>query len=257
MLIHGTIPRALALSVTIFLMMTCQALGADATPKKVVVIGPSWENFTNKDGTGLYHELLRAAYAPLGIEVKRIYAPSERAYEMVRRGRADFMTCNDLPVPQLVPASRPMYENDFHAFFRKSNVPDWKGAKSLVGREVVWRKGYYTPENFPDGIRHRELVSGASCLGVVILGRADFYIDDIALIRMSLKENKMPFNMDDFAIRPVGKRAYYPMFAKTRLGEKAMKIYNDAMDVLYRSGEMKKIFDKWNFEVPTFYTHQL
>lgn len=248
--------KALVLSF-IILLMALPALCADTYPREVVVTGPSWQNFTNEDGTGLYHELLHAAYAPLGMEVKRVYAPSERAYEMVREGRADFMTCNDLPVPQLVPATRPMYENNFHAFFKKTNVPNWKGAKSLVGRQVVWRKGYYSPENFPEGIRYRELVSGASCLGVVILGRADFYIDDISLIRMSLEKNKMPFNMDEFDIRPVGKRTYYPMFADTPEGRESMKTYEKAMDALYKSGKMKKIFDKWDFEVPAFYTDRL
>lgn len=221
--------------------------------RSVVAAGPSWEGFTCKDGTGLYHDLLAESFAQHGISVKRIYAPSERAYELVRQGEADFMTANDVPVHGLVASSHPLYENKFHAFFRKNTVKNWKGAQSLVGRQLVWRYGYYKPENFPSGIRYSELMTGEACLGMVILGRADFYIDDILLIQESIKSTKTPFNMDNFEVRPVGHRAYYPLFSTSKRGIKIRKLYEEGMDNLRQDGQLAPIFHKWGHTLPHFY----
>lgn len=248
-----TIGRLLVLVGTIVLGGAFSAWSEDLAITKVVASGPSWEGFTNRDGTGLYHELLEAAFAPLGITVERVYATSPRAIELVRSNMVDFMTCEAHPVAGLVRSNSPMYENKFHAFFNKERIGEWKGVESLRGKELVWRSGYYRPRDFPFPVRHRELISGDACLGVVVLGRADFYVDDINLIKASIASANMPFDQNQFDIKAVGSRAYSPVFNTSERGRRIRQMYEKGMKRLYLSGELQKIFAKWKHPVPDYY----
>ncbi|WP_081650498.1 substrate-binding periplasmic protein [Paucidesulfovibrio longus] len=225
--------------------------GADGIDE-VVVVGPSWEGFTNRDGTGLYHEILGKLFALYGIKVVRQYVPSERAYDLVREGRADFMTCHDRVEPPLVLAKNAMYENQFHVFFSRVRFPDWKGQQSMLGSTVVWRIGYYDIRNFQVPFRVKEVKSGAAALGMVVLGRADFYVDDESFIRDSLSKTTLQFDMSEFRIEPVGSRQYMPVFAISERGAKVMDLYDRGMRRLYESGELQRIFAKWNQPLPHY-----
>ncbi|MEF2145715.1 MAG: ABC transporter substrate-binding protein [Desulfovibrionaceae bacterium] len=218
----------------------------------VIAAGPSWQGFTNKDGTGLYHELLNEVFGLYGIQVLRTYAPSERAYDLVREGRADLMTCHDVAVPPLVQARHPMFENEFHAFFRKDRFPDWKGVEDMRDRVVVCRIGYYNEKNFSVPIRMRGLKTGVAALGMVVLGRADFYVDDESFIQDSLAHTDLQVQMDKFRIENVGRRSYWPLFAANAHGRRIMELYDQGMEELYRRGELQRIFAKWGHELPHY-----
>jgi hypothetical protein len=133
--------------------------------------------------------------------------PSERAYHMVRDGAADMMTCHDKPPRGLTLARVPMYEGKYYVFFNRENIGRWSLPASLENRSIAWRIGYYDESNIPVPMRHKELKSGVSALGMVILGRIDFYLDDLNFIEDSIRENTIPFDMARFRIEPIGSRA--------------------------------------------------
>lgn len=219
---------------------------------EVTAAGPSWETFTNRDGTGLYHELLREVFGLYGITVNRVYVPSERAYSLVREGRADFMTCHDKPVRSLIMARHPMYANTFHAFFRKAAHPGFSGPGDLEHARVVVRIGYYDQSNFPVPVRLKEVTTGESALGMVILGREDYYVDDANFIRQSIAAATLDFNRDEFAIEPVGRRSYHPLFADSERGRTVRDLYDRGMERLRREGRLEPIFSRWHYPLPEY-----
>lgn len=219
---------------------------------EVRVVGPSWEGFTNRDGTGLYHEILNKLFALYGIRVHREYVPSERAYHLVRTGQADFMTCHDKPLHSLVLAKHPMYAGRYYAFFNRENIGEWNFPESMRGRTIAWRIGYYDESNIPVPMKVREVKSGISGLGMVILGRVDFYLDDLNFIQTSIKHNTLPMSMDDFRIETVGTRSYHPVFNTSERGSRIMELYDKGMERLYKSGELRKIFERWGFAMPDY-----
>ncbi len=219
---------------------------------EVHVVGPSWDKFTNKDGTGLYHEILITLFGLYGIDYKRDYVPSERAYHLVRNGMADFMTCHDKPMPGLVLARHAMYENPYYVFFNKKNIGPWAVPGSLENRSIAWRIGYYDETNIPAHMRPKEVKTGVSALGMVLLGRVDFYLDDLNFIQDSISKNKIPFDQAEFDIRPIGTRAYRPVFNTTERGKKIMELYERGMEHLYADGRLQRIFDKWGFPMPSY-----
>lgn len=219
---------------------------------EVLSAGQSWDSFTNPDGTGLYHEILDAVFALHAIPVRHEYANSDRAEELVRLGQADMMLCDDMAKPPLVMGRYPMYENTYHVFFGRDRIPDWQGPQSLRDRLVLSQPGYYAQENFPVPVRIKNVANGLQALGMVLLGRADAYVDDMAFIKKSIAENTIPFDMRDFDIRPAGVRSYHPLFNISPRGQSIMKLYDDGMRILHQSGGLKAIYEKWGHPYPDF-----
>lgn len=238
----------LLLALVVFFPGIAPAAGID----KVVVVGPSWDRFTNMDGTGLYHEILNEVFALHGITVVREYVPSERAYDLVRAGRADMMTCHDVASSPLQLAKYPMFAGSYHVFYNKERVGEWKGEESLRDKIVAWRIGYYSVKNFPVPIQPKEVKTGTSALGMVLLGRADFYVDDLSFIDTSIKENKLPFDRADYDVRMAGYRTYHPVLLESERGEQIKALYDQGMEQLIHSGKLREIFAKWGFEYPPY-----
>ena len=55
------------------------------------IVTPEWTDVTNKDGTGLYFELLHLVYDPAGIQVKCKFVPWARAVEYIDLKLGDAM----------------------------------------------------------------------------------------------------------------------------------------------------------------------
>lgn len=218
--------------------------------KRIITVGPSWENFTNKDGTGLYHELIKAIYS--GYEVKHIYVPTVQANSMVAIGRADIKMCETKKIDSLELAAVPMYENDFYALYLRKRFDPWRGLSTLEEKKIVWREGYYREMDFPVNVSFTEVRSGESALQMVIHERADFYIDDMNLIRESFEVVGEVLDLERFGLQKVGTRKYFPVFAATPRGQELQQHYEQEMIRLFNRGTLQAIYKRWGFNVPEF-----
>lgn len=238
-----------AVLVLLSVLMTALPLQADSG-KTIRTAGPSWENFTNEDGSGLYHEIIREVFA--GYEVQHLYVSTVQANSMVAIGRADIKMCETKEIDSLILARLPMYENDFYALFLWEVIGKWEGIQSLNGKKVVWRKGYYSELDFDVPVKFTEVRSGESALKMVRYGRADFYVDDINLIKHSFQSAGETFNPEIYGVEKVGSREYFPVFANTPRGRNLREYYEQEMLRLYKQGSLQEIYKRWNFNIPNF-----
>jgi len=234
----------------IFLISVQAAQAADI--QEVATTSPAWDTFTNKDGTGLYHEIMNTVFGLYNIPVRHIYSNSGRSEELVLKGEADVMTCDDKASPELVMGRYPMYENSFYVFFKKGRIGVWQGDESLRGREILSQPTFYNEQNFKVPVTVREIQTGPQALAMVLLDRSDFYVDDMTLIKQSIAENTLPYDPEDFDIKEAGRRAYFPLFNTTERGEAIRKMYEDGMHRLHDSGKLKPIYEKWGYQYPAF-----
>lgn len=235
----------------LLMLLLPQAAEADVV-EEVVSTSPSWDTFTNTDGTGLYHEILREVFGLYNIPVRHEYAKSNRSEELVRLGLADMMTCDDMADLPLTLSRYPLYTNDFYVFFNKKRIGKWKGARSLWGKEVLSQPGYYSGKNFPVPVKIKEIMTGVQGVSMILMNRSDFYVEDLILMNQSLKENTLSYDKEDFAIEKVGQRAYFPMFNTTERGRRVMKMYDDGMYRLHKEGKLLPIYEKWGYQYPDF-----
>ncbi len=228
---------------------------AGETIHEVTSASPSWKGFTNKDGTGLYHEILLRVFEPHKIRVVHTYTNAVRGIHLVSKDLVDFYTCRAdvTDFQNLMLARHPMYEGQVHAFFNRQRIGKWQGMTSFTGKRVVWRRGYYKPSEFKAVFTMVEADSGILALSQVVYGRADFYVDDPNLISESVSKATFPFDMKDYGIVMVKTRTYHPVFKRSARGEQLMDLYDRGVEKLHGSGELKKIFEKWNFPYPSFF----
>ena len=76
----------------ILLLVFCPILqGAEAggKPEVIVFASEEWANATNKDGTGLYWDIFRAVYEPVGIKTKFIIRSYKGSVILVKKNQAD------------------------------------------------------------------------------------------------------------------------------------------------------------------------
>jgi polar amino acid transport system substrate-binding protein len=220
-------PSLLMLGTFIFVMITVTAHAGE-----VITASPSWKGFTSRDGQGLYHDLMRAIYEPGGETVRHLEVPAKRGLLMVREGQADIFTCRAQTVDKLQMASLPMYEGEYHALFRTTAFPHWDGVRSMANMRVVWRLGYYAPNDFPVPIDHSETLSGVEALQRVLREGADFYVDDRNLIMESFSALGIALDEAKFRIESVGFRQYFPLFSTSERGTKLRKIFEEGMPTL-------------------------
>ncbi len=218
--------------------------------EEVLTASPYWQGFTSADGQGLYHDLMRAIYGPGGNTVRHLEVPAKRGLIMVREGTVDIYTCQSEPMDGLQLAAEPMYEGEFHAFFRKDAFPYWDGVSTMANRRTVWRLGYYSPQDIPVPVQYSETTTGAEALERVVLGGADFYVDDLNLIQESMRAIKTPLVQNDFRIESIGFRQYFPVFSISERGQKLRTIFEQGMRSLAEQGKLAPIYEKWNLPMP-------
>ncbi|MBD3327484.1 hypothetical protein GF339_23065, partial [candidate division KSB3 bacterium] len=108
---------------------------------EIHIVTPAWEEFTNEDGTGVWFEIVRAVYEPVGITMTYEFAPWKRAMEQVASAEADAFLGEYESETFLMPRY-PLDVERTAVVFKKGTVPTWEGSPSLVGKNVVWLRGY-------------------------------------------------------------------------------------------------------------------
>ena len=237
-----------ALSILISLFLAAGALAGE-----VITASPSWKGFTSPDGQGLYTDLMRAVFSERGDTVRHLEVPAKRGLIMLREGQIDVYTCDTEADEGLQLAELPMYEGEYHALFLTQAFPYWKGVETMTDRLLVWRLGYYSPRDFPVPVRHEETTTGIEALKRVVRRSADFYIDDINLIRETVRAYPTPLDKEAYRVESVGFRQYFPVFSTSERGNELRRFFEEGMRSLADQGRLGPIYDKWELPMPRVY----
>jgi hypothetical protein len=229
-------------------------LAVCAHAEEILTISPSWQGFTSPDGQGLYHDLIRAAFKSEGASIKHQEVPAKRGRIMLSEGHADIYMCGTIPLKGVQMAELPMYEGEFHALFLTRMVPDWSGMASLKDRKLVWRIGYYSPRDFTVPVQFEETPTGTEALIRVLRGSADFYIDDVHLIRETINASPAAIDASEYRIESAGFRQYFPLFTLSERGQRLRETFENRMRTLALQGKLLPIYEKWGLPMPRIYS---
>jgi len=238
----------------ILLSILCIAAGAYALEagkiETINIATPAWEGQTNEDGTGLFFDIIRAVYEPGGIKMKFQIMPWKRAVQEMLAGRADAvldMYREDIAEEMTAP-NYPLLTEFTVAVFKKERITDWKGAESLSGLDLIWIRGYnYHNGRHLRGIKFNwsEIDDYDTAWRMLAKNRADAYLDAYTDATAYIKENNVDMNL--YRMETIGRDKGYMVCKKSRKAEDLIRIYDTRIIELLASGELKKIFDKWNY----------
>ncbi len=220
--------------------------------KSISVVAPAWDDYTNRDGTGLYWDILRAIYEPIGIKVKTKTVPWNRAMKMVSKYR----TYNAI-VGEYRSSVEPILFPDFpidvdylSVLSKEGTASQWQGTESMAGKKVGWIKDYNSIPEAQRDFTLKEFRNIEQGIKMLNSGELDFVIDswdEISAAMQSYALNKENYNVNQMS---EGKNLY-TVFSDDNLSRELIKIYNERIPLLFKSGELATLYKKWGTgEIP-------
>jgi len=212
--------------------------------KEINIVSEAWENQTNKDGTGLYWDIIRLVYESVGIKVNFKTREYSRSVALVRSKRSDAWVGSYLNEEEGVLYPTSHFDADIvSALFVPKPDFKWEGEKSLAGKNVAWNKGYELHEYLDVKFKRKEFTSRKNVISLLKAGRIDFYIDaQVELISYfgdALSKNELRSEI-------IKRLNLYLAFSDSERGKALLRIFDERFKQLLVSGEIKTLFEKWN-----------
>jgi hypothetical protein len=219
--------------------------------KTINVVAPMWEDYTNKDGTGMYWDIIRAIYASEKIKLKTSTVPWNRAMKMVTK----YQTYN-----AIVGEYRETEENllfprypidvEYLSVLSTKETGAWQGLDSLAGKRVGWVKDYDVIPSDQRNFTLREYRTTEQGMELLNTGKLDYIIDEWDELAIILKAKELSIENYHMSDMPEGTDVYVA-FADSAVSKVLIEIYNEQVEIMVKSGEMQAIYEKWGLgEMP-------
>lgn len=219
-------------------------------PNEIVVVSEPLAGLATPEGNGLYWDLLRAVYEPLGIAVVHNSVPLKRAKLMIATQYADAMLghhrgdANNMLFPQWHYAA-----HTITAIFPKGAI-DWQGELSLQGKRAAWIRGADYQSYLTVELPFEEKNDHLGPLLMLAAKRVDLVLDDRQALEKTFrihatKLQQAGIHRADYQIEHVMQLKLYPAFADTAKGRKLAQLFDEQIPKLISSGKMRALYDKW------------
>ena len=224
----------------------CFSALAGSPPAEIVLASEEWANATNKDGTGLYWDIFRAVYEPVGIKTKFIIRSYKGSVSLVKKNQADAMVGIHPEKIQGALSSRYPFVKDYVlVLFKKNNLYQWNGQETLKNKKVGWIKGSSFDQYLEVPVIKREFAKRENILRRLDKNQIDFFMDTRNDVESVL--NKGIIDVTHYTVETVLELERYLVFADNRKGKELKKIFDDRFPRLVESGELDRLFAKWNW----------
>jgi polar amino acid transport system substrate-binding protein len=232
----------------VFSFICCVSIPAVAgnTPTEIIMASEEWTNATNRDGTGLYWDIIRAVYEPVGIKTKFIIQSYNGSVKLVKKNRVDAAVGI---YPEIIPGALfsryPFIKDYVLVLFKKDKLDQWNGHESLQNRKVAWIRGYSYDEFLEVPVVKREITNRYNILRLLDNDQVDFFLDTRNDMESVL--NKAGVEVSRYTVETVLELDRYLVFANNLKGRKLKKIFDHRFPRLVQSGEIERLFAKWNW----------
>lgn len=223
--------------------------GASSAPKHIDLVADTWHDLTRKDGTGLYFDVIRAVYEPVGVAVRIRILPYARTVNLVRDKRADawvasFLKEKDFPL-------YPQWHFDQNAqmvlYTARSELP-YQDQSSLANRRVAWLRDFGLDRYIKVPMRVTEVDTLASALGMLDHGRIDYVIGARSDLQDYIRDAKV--DMSRYQMKFVMHLGLYLAFADTPRAAALRDIWDRRMETLHKNDAFLALYRQYGYEVP-------
>lgn len=219
---------------------------AQDVPGKVMLASEEWNDYTNKDGSGLAWDVLRQVFEPAGITLQTRSVPYTRSVGLAQRGEVDGWvgSYRDEATGVLYPHWN--FDSDHIYALGLASTPAPTVA-TLGNYRLAWVRGYKYEEYLPNVHRFNQIERRDGILPMLQHARADFYIDALTEAKYVLNQADDP---SKFALTHIAELPLYIGFADNERGRALMGVFDQRMAALVKSGELKAIFEHWKQPYP-------
>jgi polar amino acid transport system substrate-binding protein len=121
------------------------------------------------------------------------------------------------------------------------------GWQAILPPPSAWVRGYQYQLYLPNVRHYNEVIRRTGILSMLIHNRADYYIDALTEVDYLVSRAKDP---SQFRRTHVAELPLYLCFADNPKARGLMALFDQRMDVLVKSGQLKPIFAKWKQPYP-------
>lgn len=196
-----------------------------------------------EDGTGLYLDIFKAVFEPAGIKVNSTLRSYIGAVSLLRKKEVDAVAGSYSN--EINGALYPKNHFDLDvvvAIFKKDKI-QWQGLESLKNRRVAWVKGYAYDAYLDFSVNKMEFNTRRDAINVLNSDKVDIMLDSETELKKLLDESKA--DIGKYGLEKALELKLYLAFADTEKGKQLLQIFDERFQSLIKSGEIKKIFDKW------------
>ncbi len=240
--------RRSTMAVALTLSWALAALSSSTPVEHISIVTESWESYTNKDGSGLYLDITRAIYEPLGIRVDVDFMPFTRAMFTIENQSADAMygTYSEEieRKPFLLTPENPIDVEQTIAIFKRDRIGQWQGETSLKEKELAWVRGYDYDDYLSFSLeQYTEVVDTRQGLDMLAAGRFDVLLDHGGELAYVLRNTG--FDTTEYETRIVFEKDLFMAFANNERGRELARIFDDGVTRLKESGQLSATFEKY------------
>lgn len=217
-------------------------------PAQVRLASERWEDYTNADGTGIAWDIMRKVFEPAGVKVVVSSVPYSRAIGLVKRGEADAWvgSYHEESADNIYP--RWHFDSD-HIYALSLSSKPVPTVDNLGQFKLSWVRGYDYQRYLPKVGEYREVQRREGILPMLERGRVDFYIDAQTEVDYVL-DQAVEAERNKFRSTHIAELPLYLAFGKTERGRALMALFDQRMDKLVASGELRAIFAHWEQPYP-------
>ena len=238
--------KAAFLMILFVFCLICQSALAGSAPAEIILASEEWANATNKDGTGLYWDIFRAVYEPVGIKTRFIIRSYKGSVSLVKRNQADAAVgIHPQSIQGALSSRYPFVKDYLLVLFKKNKVNQWKGQETLKNKKIGWLKGFSYDEYLEVPVIKREFMQRGSILRQLDKDQLDFFMDTRNDVESVL--NKGIIDVTRYTVETVLELERFLVFANNEKGKELKRIFDDRFPHLVQSGEIEKLFAKWNW----------
>jgi len=233
--------------IVLFILLIHVQLFATQTPKEIFIVTESWEDLTNKDGSGLYFDLARMIYEPAGISVRIKIYPYKRSSMMVEKKLADVWLGSYLEEEDYAIYPKYYFDEDVvTAMYKKKKFLNFDGLNSLKDKNVYWMRGYDYDEYITVPIKKHERNDRKSILQSLEKDRFDIFLD--AKFDMTDAIERFDFNTSEYGFNEIFKIKLYPAFRNDERGKMLKEIWDREFKIILDDGSLKKLYIRHKLE---------
>lgn len=227
----------------------CSVARAEAvtsTPVQIQLASEDWTDYTAADGHGLGWDILREVFEPAGVKLQIRTEPYTRSVGLVQLREVDAVVGSYRDEAKNVLYPHWNYDADHIYALGLANSP--APALATLGKyRLAWVRGYRYESYLPNIRRYNQIERRSGILRMLKQSRADYYIDALTEINSLLAEapDASLYKSTHLAELPL-----YLGFADTPQARALMTLYDQRMEVLVKSGQLKPIFAKWKQPYP-------
>ena len=234
------------LAIVVLTLLGAVAQAQDASPSVIHLASEDWEDYTAADGHGLGWDVLRKVFEPAGVKLDIRTEPYLRSIGLAQRGEID--ACVGSYKDELEDLLYPHWNFDTdHIYALGLTSTPVPTPQTLGDYRLAWVRGYDYQKYLPNVVHYSEVLRRTGIVSMLTYRRVDFYIDALTEVDFVLSRAKDP---SQFRRTHVAELPLYLCFAKTDQARALMALFDQRMEHLVKSGELKPIFERWRQPYP-------